>query len=87
MSELMRGALAMGFFVAAVFFLRFWKQTRDRLFGLFAIAFLAMSISRVLIGLQPSFGPNHDNLYLLRLLAFGLVLVAILDKNRSKNSH
>lgn len=89
MSQFMRGALAMGFFVAAVFFLRFWKQTGDRLFGLFAIAFFVMSLSRILIGLSPSLAPNvglsHDNVYLLRLLAFGLVLIAILDKNRSQS--
>ena len=38
-SSVLMGAVAMASFVATIFFLRFWRQTRDSLFLLFAIAF------------------------------------------------
>ena len=33
MNQMAVGAVAMGFLVAALFFLRFWRQTHERLFG------------------------------------------------------
>jgi hypothetical protein len=85
MNQILSGALAMAFVVAGLFFLRFWRNTRDRLFGLFAVAFFVMSINRVLMGLTTSSGPAGVNLYWMRLVAFGLILAAILDKNRSQS--
>lgn len=85
MSEFLIGATTMGFWVAGLFFLRFWVQTRDRLFVIFAVAFWLMGINRffflMLIQVDEA---NSLPLYVVRLLAFGLILVAILDKNRSK---
>lgn len=85
MSEFLIGATTMGFWVAGLFFLRFWVQTRDRLFVIFAVAFWLMGINRffflMLIQIDEA---NSLPLYVVRLLAFGLILVAILDKNRSK---
>ena len=42
---MLMGAVAMASFVATVFFLRFWTQTRDTLFLFFAAAF-ALDASR-----------------------------------------
>ena len=84
-NQVITGALAMGFVAVGVFFLRFWKHTGDRLFVLFAFSFFVMSINRVLIGLHPLPGAGNDNMYWVRLVAFGLILGAILDKNRSQN--
>lgn len=85
MSEFLIGATTMGFWVAGLFFLRFWVQTRDRLFVIFAVAFWLMGINRffflMLIQVDEA---NSLPLYVVRLLAFGLILVAILDKNHSK---
>jgi hypothetical protein len=81
MYQVTTGAIAMGFAIAALFFLRFWKETRDRLFAFFALALLIMAVNRiglVLLAGQPSHG---DNLYWVRFVAFALILVAILDKN------
>ena len=39
MDQVATGAMAMGYAVAGLFFLRFWRDARDRLFGLFALAF------------------------------------------------
>lgn len=81
------GAIAMASLVAAIFFLRFWRTTGDRFFLLFALAFaidagtrLALSISDVSAEYEPFF-------YGSRLITFGLILVAIVDKNRASGSH
>lgn len=85
MSEFLLGATTMGFWVAGLFFLRFWFQTRDRLFAIFALAFWIMGINRfVFLMLVQVDEANSMPLYVVRLLAFSLILVAILDKNRSK---
>jgi hypothetical protein len=85
MQEFLLGATTMGFWVAGLFFLRFWLQTRDRLFAIFALAFWILAINRFVFNIliQVDEASNLP-LYVIRLLAFSLILVAILDKNRSK---
>jgi hypothetical protein len=78
LAPLLAGALAMGFAISALFFFRFWRQSRDRLFLLFAAAFLLLGLDRV-IASTSSVG---DAVYLIRLLAFVLIVVAVLEKNR-----
>jgi hypothetical protein len=76
------GAICMGFFAISLFFLRFWRETRDRLFLYFAAAFSLMLADRLL---RISFEINPDwqpAVYLLRLVGFLLLLMAILEKNR-----
>ena len=84
MNQIMSGALAMGFGVAGLFFLRFWRKTRDGLFALFALAFFVMSANRIEIALWALRGTRGDHLYWVRLIAFALILAAILEKNRSR---
>jgi hypothetical protein len=81
-TAMVSGALVMGYAVAALFFLRFWRETRDRLFGIFAAAFALLSVQRLALALSTD--PNGDQLLLygMRLLAFVLILIAIIDKNR-----
>jgi len=81
-TAMVSGALVMGYAVAALFFLRFWRETRDRLFGIFAAAFALLSVQRLALALSTD--PNGDQLLLygMRLLAFVLILAAIIDKNR-----
>jgi hypothetical protein len=75
------GAVAMGFAAAGLFFLRFWWETRDRLFALFAVAFFVLSTSRVLLSILHDLGEERILLYLIRLAAFLVILAAIVDKN------
>lgn len=75
------GALTMGFLVAAVFFLKFWRRTRDTLFLTFAAAFALLAVNQaapVVFGI-----PREDQapVYLLRLAAFALIIGAVLGKN------
>lgn len=83
MSAMISGALAAGLAVAALFFLKFWFRTRDRLFAMFSIAFFLLALQRVAIVATSSWMENAVWLYSLRLLAFLVILVAIIDKNRA----
>jgi uncharacterized membrane protein HdeD (DUF308 family) len=76
------GILVAGYAVAGLFFLRFWHETRDRLFGIFAGAFWLLGIQRLLLALMDTSPAGTVWLYAVRLLAFVLILVAIVDKNR-----
>jgi hypothetical protein len=75
------GASMFAFMVAATFFLRFWKETRDRLFALFALAFGLMAVNRLLLGLAVA-REAHQYIYLVRLAAFVIIAIAVIDKNR-----
>jgi hypothetical protein len=76
------GAVAMASSVTALFFLRFWSQTRDPLFLLFAIAFAADAATRVALGLWDVPNEQEPFFYLARLVTFALILIAIINKNR-----
>ena len=75
------GALTLGFLVAALFFLRFWRDSKDRLFLFFAASFSLLAVQRAVLALVPSTAALELPGYGLRLLAFVLILVAIVDKN------
>ena len=82
--QLIPGAIVMGYAVAGLFFLRFWRQTRDRLFLIFAITFWLLGAQRLALALTAQVVESQTGLYLLRLFAFLLILVAIVDKNRGR---
>ena len=82
----MSGAVAMGYAVAALFFLRFWRQTHDRLFAYFAAAFALLLVHRLALS---AFATSYDGeigYYVLRLLAFALIAIAVVEKNRTVSS-
>jgi hypothetical protein len=83
LSQLISGALVMGYFIAGLYFLRFWRDTRDRLFGIFAAAFWLLAAQRAALALASDPTGEQSWLYAVRLLAFVLILAAIIDKNRS----
>lgn len=80
-SDFLSGMVAMGFLAAGVFFLRFWRRTGDTLFAAFGIAFLLLALQQILlVGLG---FPREEQswTFLLRLAAFGLLIMAIVRKN------
>jgi hypothetical protein len=77
------GVLAMGYLVAAMFFLRFHHQSGDRLFAWFSAAFFILAVHRVLVVVTRA-TEYAEVVYLVRLLAFVLILIAIWEKNRAK---
>ena len=82
MQDFLMGATAMGCWIAMLFFLRFWRESRDRLFGMFSAAFLLLGLSRFGLVLSHDLSEGETLLYWLRLAAYLLILVAIVDKNR-----
>jgi hypothetical protein len=82
MNQFIWGACAVAAATAALFFLKFWRQTRDRLFGLFSLAFLALATNWTMLGLLAPESESRNAAYLFRLVAFGLIVAAIIDKNR-----
>lgn len=82
MDQLMMGAISAGSALAALFFFRFWVQTRDRFFLYFAASFGIESLNRVALALVPHASEHEPLFYLIRLVAYGLILAAIWQKNR-----
>jgi hypothetical protein len=76
------GATSMGAFVAGLFFLRSYRQTRDSLFGWFGAAFWLLSAQAFAVGLTTRVAENAVALYVPRLMAFVLIIVGIVQKNR-----
>lgn len=82
MNDIVSGALMMGYLAVALFFLRFWSASRDRLFLLFSAAFAILAVQRVALALTRATMEDQTAFYLMRLAAFVVILVAIVDKNR-----
>ena len=83
MIQLMSGAIVAGYLVAGLFFLRYWRQSRDRLFAIFAAALWLLAVQRLALALTTRYFEDVTWLYGVRLLAFVLILLAIIDKNRA----
>ena len=81
--EFMQGGITVLFLLAGLFFFRFWRGTLDRLFLLFALSFWLQALTRM--GLTVVGGQEERAyLYLLRLVAFLLIIAAIAVKNVSR---
>ena len=78
------GLLTMASLVAALFFLRFWRETRERLFAFFSLAFLGLGATWLGLAIinHPADEAQQEYAYIVRLLAFVILLIGIIDKNR-----
>lgn len=83
LSNFLSGAITMGFLLGGLFFLRFWRETRDQLFLTFAAAFWLLGLVQALLALGPTEPEERSWLYVLRLIAFLLIAGSIIRKNRS----
>lgn len=75
------GAIAMACFVATLLFAHFWKTTGDRFFLFFALSFGLEGASRTIMGVTKYTSEQEPLLYVIRLLAFLIIIWAIIDKN------
>lgn len=82
MIDVLSGVLVALDAVAGLFFLRFWAASRDRLFVMFAAAFWILGVQRLVLAATRTVFEDQAIFYLLRLLAFVIIIVAIVDKNR-----
>lgn len=85
MANLVYGAIIMGSFVIFLFFLNFWRRVRDRFFLFFSFAFLLLAVNWLILVLAGEASDVRSYGYLTRLMAFLLIIVAIVDKNRSRS--
>ncbi len=76
------GAAVISLLVITLFFLRFWGRTRDRLFLFFAGAFTVLIIERLVRAVMMVETEWAPYVYLIRLTAFVLIIIAVVDKNR-----
>jgi hypothetical protein len=81
MFKAITGASVVAAVAIALFFLRFWQQTRDRLFLIFALAFAAFAANRVLLSALDDESEAQTIVYLARALTFVLIALALIDKN------
>lgn len=77
------GAIAMVSLIISLLFIRFWTTTRDRFFLFFAAGFFIAGAGRVTMGLIPHVTDHSPLIYLTQLVAFLVIIYAIVDKNRS----
>ena len=80
--DFLSGAVSLGFLVCALFFLRFWRRTKDGLFMAFALAFGLLGLGQAILALANIPTEERGSIYLIRLAAFALIIFAILRKNR-----
>lgn len=82
LTDFLRGGTMVAFFSIGLFLLRFWKESNDRLFIFFSAAFLLMAVSQLLLLLFLSqSADNAPAIYWIRLLAFLLIIIGIVEKN------
>jgi hypothetical protein len=81
MIEMLSGALLFAYFIAGIHFSRFWKRTGDRLFAHFAVAFWLLALNQLATSIPAVVNETGGWEYLLRVLGFIVILVAIIDKN------
>ena len=79
--DFVAGAATAGFLLAGLFFLRFWRRTRDSLFLAFAIAFWLLGLSQGLLAITRVVLEDRSWIYVIRLAAFSTILVAVVRKN------
>lgn len=78
------GAIAMACFAISAFFFHFYRDTKDRLFLLFGVAFSLLVINRMVLAFVSPTDERDPWFYVLRLLSFVLIAIAIVDKNRRR---
>ena len=83
--DFLSGAVAFGFLLVALFFLRFWHRVRDPLFIWFALAFTLLGTGQAILALAGVPLEERSSVYLIRLLAFSLIIFAIFRKNRARD--
>lgn len=78
---LMSGAIGMGCWVIGLFFFLYWRKASERLFGIFALSFWILGLERLAPIVTQLGDERHAFQYMIRLVAFLLILCAIVDKN------
>jgi hypothetical protein len=82
MTDFLAGAVVALSGVASLYFWRFRRQTGERFFGLFALAFATLAVSYGFQAAGDHASEFRPHVFLIRLAAFGLIIAAIVENNR-----
>lgn len=85
MNQVIAGMLVMGYLVAGLFFLRYWRRSRDALFAFFAIAMWLLAAQRLALAVTNENLETSTIFYTIRLAAFLLIIAGVLMKNRTSS--
>jgi len=77
------GVIVTASLTAGVFFLKFWRRTRDSLFLAFGAAFIIEGLNRIAFLFLEHPNEGRPIIYVVRLVAYLLILWAIVWKNRA----
>ena len=87
------GIMVASFAASGLFFLKFYRASKDNFFLLFALACEMLALERIVSMMTSVFLPIDPDatdsrfwIYLLRLTAFILILTAVIIRNRSSKS-
>jgi hypothetical protein len=83
LSQFLSGAYMMSCIAVAMFFFRYWRTARERLFAILAIAFLLLAFERAVLAFSPPELEGRHFVFLARLTAFLVIIAGIVDKNRA----
>jgi hypothetical protein len=81
MIDFLAGTVTFAYVISGFYFLRFWRRTSDRLFLNFAAAFALLALNQIVMSFLGDQDERTTFAFILRILAFVLILVAIVDKN------
>lgn len=84
MRQLLHGAMGMGNIVIGLFFLRFYRDRKDLLFLLFGVAFWLFAANNLGLAFGDAEAEATVGAYVVRLFGFGLIIAAIVQKNRDR---
>ena len=81
MVDYLSGAVTLAYVVGSLYFVHFWRRTADRLFLAFALAFALLALNQIGVFAMGTDDERYNYVYILRVLGFVLILLAIVDKN------
>ncbi len=84
--DILSGVVVALWTVAGAVFLRFWRESHDRLFGFFATAFFLLAANYLVLEVNPRGSEIRPYLFLIRLAAFVVIIIGIVDKNRKSGA-
>lgn len=84
LDQFLSGAIVMGFAVAALLFLSYWRRTGQSLFLTFSASFFLLAVNYTWLALTNIPVEERSPLFLIRLLAFSLIIVAIVQSNTKR---
>jgi hypothetical protein len=86
LNQFLLGGIVVACFAVGLFFLRFWKKGHERLFAIFAVAFWLLGINWLALAFTRGKDEVQTALYVVRLAAFILIIIGIIDKNRPRGA-